>query len=249
MAYEGDTITAANPYNSSTGQFGLPSSGGLSGSSVLGLGALGAGAVGLGAILGEGESPLPSEFSTVTNTQVPWLQSAGQWAENQGQQFAGAGAQALQMAQNGQLTPQQQAQLSLYQNKLGNQTNQTFASMGRNPNQDTTAISAAADNDAKMIAASQAMIQSTIQLGLGETQAGLGFTNEGIQANSAASNELIEAGNAQLKNDQAYNTALTGAFSAIGQLAGTIGGAAIGGPVGASVGGAAGKMLGGAVAT
>ena len=220
MAYEGDTITAANPYNSSTGQFGSLGSSGLSGGQIGGAAMLGAGALGLGAILGEGESPLPSEFSTVTNTQVPWLQSAGQWAENQGQQFAGAGAQALQMAQNGVLTPQQQAQLSLYQNKLGNQTNQTFASMGRNPNQDTTAISAAADNDAKMIAASQAMIDSTIKLGLGEVTAGSTFFGQGVGAETAASNELIEAGNAQLKNDQAYSTALSGAFAAIGQIAG-----------------------------
>jgi hypothetical protein len=196
------------------------SSGGLTGGQLGGAAALGAGALGLGAILGEGESPLPSEFSTVTNTQVPWLQSAGQWAENQGQQYAGAGAQALQMAQNGVLTPQQQAQLSLYKNQLGNQTNQMFSSMGRNPNQDTTAISAAADNDAKMIAASQAMIDSTIKLGLGEGQLGSTFTGQGEADENAATNALIEAGNAQLKNDQAYNTALSGAFQAIGQIAG-----------------------------
>ena len=39
MAYEGDTITAANPYNSSTGQFGIPSS--SSSSSLGSLGNLG----------------------------------------------------------------------------------------------------------------------------------------------------------------------------------------------------------------
>ena len=242
MAYEGDTITAANPYNSSTGQFGLPSSGGLSGGQLGGAAMLGVGALGLGAILGEGESPLPQEFSQLT-ASVPGLQSQGSTLFGEGQTFEGQGAQALQMAQNGQLTPQQQAQLSLYSGGLKNQTAQTFASMGRNANQDTTAISQQADNDAKVNAMAQQQIQSTIALGLGETSAGASFSGQALGYENAANQALVEAGNAQLKQDQAYSSALTGAFSAIGTLLGGGIGASMGGPAGAVAGASIGKAL------
>ena len=58
MAYEGDTITAANPYNSSTGQFGSPSSSSSLGS--LGnLGPLAAGGAGLAGLFTASETPPP----------------------------------------------------------------------------------------------------------------------------------------------------------------------------------------------
>jgi hypothetical protein len=219
MAYEGDTITSANPYSSSTGQFGLPGSSGLSGGQLGGAAMLGAGALGLGAILGEGESPLPQEFTQLQQS-VPGLQSQGSTLFGEGQTYANQGAQALQMAQNGVLTPQQQAQLSLYSGGLKNQTAQTFASMGRNANQDTTAISMQADNDAKVNAMAQQQIQSTIALGLGETSAGANFSGQALGYENAANQALVQAGQAQLQQDKDYSTALTGAFAAIGQIAG-----------------------------
>jgi hypothetical protein len=193
--------------------------GSLSSGQIGGAAMLGVGALGLGAILGEGESPLPGEFNQLTST-VPTLQNQGSQLFAQGQQFAGQGAQALGMAQQGILTPEQQAQLSLYSGGLKNQTAQTFASMGRNANQDTTAISAQADNDAKVNAMAQQQIQTTIALGLGETQAGASFSGQAIGFENAANQALVAAGNAQLQQDKDYSNALTGAFAAIGQLAG-----------------------------
>ena len=195
------------------------SSGGLTGGQLGGAAMLGAGALGLGAILGEGESPLPQEFTQLQQS-VPTLQSQGSTLFGEGQTFANQGAQALQMAQNGVLTPQQQAQLSLYSGGLKNQTAQTFASMGRNANQDTTAISMQADNDAKVNAMAQQQIQSTIALGLGETSAGANFSGQALGYENAANQALIAAGQAQLQQDKDYSTALTGAFAAIGQIAG-----------------------------
>jgi hypothetical protein len=210
--------------DSSTGKGGGSSSGGLGGlsnGSLLSLGSLGVGAGGLAAILGEGESPLPSEFGQLTSQNVPWLQSGAQTLFGEGQTFTNQGAQALQMAQNGQLTQPQQAQLQQYQQGLQNTANQTYASMGRNVNQDTSAISTQADIDAKVNAMSQQEIQSTIALGLGETSAGSSLTGQGLAYESAANNALIQAGQAQVQQDKDYSTALTGAFSSIATLMGT----------------------------
>lgn len=195
-------------------------SSGLSSSQMLGLGSLGIGALGLGAILGEGESPLPSEFSQLTGTNVPWLESGAGTLFNQGQSFTTQGQSALNMAQQGALTPEQQAQLQVYQSGLQNTAAQEYASMDRNPNQDTSFISTQADIDTKVNAMAQQQIQSTIALGLGEIQSGQGFSNQALGYESAANQALIAAGNAQIQLDQQYNSSLTGAFSAIGSLAG-----------------------------
>jgi hypothetical protein len=202
-----------------TGGTDLGSGSGLSGGQLGGAAMLGAGALGLGAILGEGESPLPQEFTQLQQS-VPTLQSQGSTLFGEGQTYANQGAQALQMAQNGVLTPQQQAQLSLYSGGLKNQTAQTFASMGRNANQDTTAISMQADNDAKVNAMAQQQIQSTIALGLGEAGLGNSFSGQALGFENAANQALVQAGSAQLQQDKDYSTALTGAFAAIGQIAG-----------------------------
>ena len=186
---------------------------------MLGLGALGVGAAGFGAILGQGESPLPGEFNQLLGT-VPGLQSQGSQLFGQGQSYLGQGQQALAMGQAGQLTGPQQAQLNLYRQGLGNQAAQTYASMGRNINQDTSGISTQAHIDEQVNAMAQQQIQSTIALGLGETQTGMGLSGQALGFESAANQALIEAGNAQLKQDQAYSSALTGAFAAIGQIAG-----------------------------
>lgn len=195
-------------------------SSGLSSSSLLGLGGLALGGAGLGAILAAGPAPLPSEFGTVTGTEVPWLQSAGQYAENLGQEYAGAGAQALQMAQAGQLTPEQQAQLSKYASGEQNQAIQTYANMGRNFNQDTSAISTQGEIDTNVNAMAQQQIQTTIALGLGEVSAGSTFMGQGATDIGAATNALITAGNAQIQLDTNYSNALTSVFTAIGSIAG-----------------------------
>jgi hypothetical protein len=193
--------------------------GGLSGSSALGLGSLTIGAGGLAAILGQGESPLPSEFSQLT-ASVPTLQSQGATVFGEGQGYLNQGAQALQMAQNGQLTQPQQAELDLYSQGLKNQTAQTYAGMGRNANQDTSAISSQAHNDEMVNAMAQKEIQTTIALGLGETSAGGSLTGQALGFESAANQALIAAGNAQLQQDKDYSSALTGAFSSIAQILG-----------------------------
>ena len=205
---------------SSGGSSGGLGSSGLSGSQMLGLGALGVGAAGFGAILGEGESPLPGEFNQLT-ASVPTLQSQGSTVFGEGQGYLGQGAQALQMAQQGQLTQPQQAQLNLYRQGLQNQAAQTYASMGRNINQDTSGISTQAHIDEQVNAMSQQQIQSTIALGLGETQTGMGLSGQALGFESAANQALIAAGNAQLQQDKDYSTALTGAFSSIATILGS----------------------------
>jgi Chaperone of endosialidase len=210
----GDTLDFSGG-GGSAGGGGLPF--GLSPFQAGGL-ALGAG--GLAYMLSQGPAPLPSEFGQLTTENVPWLESGANWALGQGQQYAGAGAQALQMAQAGVLTPEQQAQLSVYSKGLENTALQEFSSMGRNPTQDTAFISAQADIDARVNAMAQQQIQSTIALGLGEVQAGSSFTGQALGFENAAKSALIAAGQAQVAQDQSYSNALTGVFSAIGSIFG-----------------------------
>lgn len=196
----------------------LGGSNGLSSSSALDLGALGIGAAGLGYLLSQGPSPLPSEFSELT-ASVPMLNAQGGTLFNEGQTFTTQGAQALDMASKGELTPEQQAQLSLYKGGLQNTAAQTYASMGRNPNQDTSFISTQGNIDTQVNAMAQAQIQSTIALGLGETSAGSTYSGEALGFESAANSALIAAGNAQIQQDQSYSNSLTGVFTALAKLA------------------------------
>lgn len=196
----------------------LGGSNGLSSSSALDLGALGIGAAGLGYLLSQGPSTLPSEFSELT-ASVPMLNAQGGTLFNEGQTFTTQGAQALDMASKGELTPEQQAQLSLYKGGLQNTAAQTYASMGRNPNQDTSFISTQGNIDTQVNAMAQAQIQSTIALGLGETSAGSTYSGEALGFESAANSALIAAGNAQIQQDQSYSNSLTGVFTALAKLA------------------------------
>ena len=214
-------------------------------SSPLSLGSVGtaaAGGAGLAGLFSMGETAPPWEFGQVASNAAT-LEGESGTLFGEGQTFTNQGAQALQMAQNGQLTPQQQAQLTLYGQKLGNEAAQTYASMGRNINQDTSGISTQTNIDTNLIAASQQMIQSTIALGLGETSAGSSFSGQALGYESAANQALIAAGNAQVQADTAYSSALSGVFSALGSIAGGIGGAAIGGPAGAVAGASIGKAM------
>jgi hypothetical protein len=183
------------------------------------IGAAGLGAAGLGAILGMGESPLPPQFTELTDS-VSGLRSEASSLEATGSHLTGEGEQALAMARRGELTPEQQAQLKVYSGGLENQSRQMFFNMGRDPDADTAAITQQGNIDTQVNAMAQAQIQSTIALGLGEIQAGSSATGQGLQFESAANQALITAGNAQIQLDKQYSDALTGAFSAIGNLFG-----------------------------
>lgn len=187
--------------------------------SALGLGALAVGGAGLGLMLGQGESPLPSEFGTLTSS-VPTLRSQGSALFNTGQGLIEQGQGALAMAQAGQLTAPQQAQLNQYERGLNNQAIQTYASMGRDYNHDTSAISTSANIRAQVNAMAQQDIQSTIALGMSELQAGGSFTGQALGFESAANQALIAAGNAQVQLDKDYRQSLSSAFSAIGTMFG-----------------------------
>lgn len=217
LALGGSTSGSPLDLGSFMGGSGSGSSGGFNWGSA---GALGLGALGFGAILGKGESPLPSQYGQLVGN-VPYLQSTGQTFAGQGEGFIGQGQQALQMAQNGQLTPEQTAQLSVYGTGLTNQARQQFYNMGQNPDQSTAFLSTTADIDAHINAMAQQQIQSTIQLGLGEISSGNSLIGEGLGYESAANSALIAAGQAQLQQDKDYSSSLTGAFSAIGSLFGT----------------------------
>jgi hypothetical protein len=207
--------------------------GGGIGSSSLGGGgwgtaALGVGALGLGSILSMGESPLPAQFGQL-QASVPGLRDEAHALELTGSHLTGEGEQALAMAARGELTPEQQAQLKVYSGGLENTSRQMFANMGRNPDADTAAITQQGNIDTQVNAMAQAQIQSTIALGLGEISAGQGATGQARGFESAANQALIAAGNAQIQLDKQYSDALTGAFSAIGNLFGAMGKAAMAG--------------------
>lgn len=206
-------------------------------------GALGLGALGFGSILAKGESPLPQQYRQLEG-QVPGLQQKSETLFGEGQQLYGQGTNALGMAQRGELTDPQKAQLGQFRTGLENKSRQMFASMGRNPDQDTAAISQQANDDAQVNAMAQEQIRTTIQLGLGELSAGGNFSGQSAQFSSAANNILLEAGKAQLAQDKAYSDSLTSAFSSIGKMFGMVAGGAVGGPAGAAAGGAAGGGLG-----
>ncbi len=184
-------------------------------------GALGLGALGFGAILGKGESPLPTQFGQLQGT-VPGLRGQAGVLESQGGALVGQGTQALGMAQRGELTPEQQAQLKQYSTGLTNLARQQFYSMGRNPDQDTSFISQTANIDERVNAMAQQQIQTTITLGLGEISGGNSLIGEGLGFENAANQALITAGQAQLAQDKNYSDSLTGAFSAIGKLFGAL---------------------------
>lgn len=217
---------------------GSSSSGGISGGSALGIGALGLGAAGIGALIAGGPAPIPPQYGQM---DVPFLQSTGQQLTGQGQGLVSQGQSALAMAQAGQLTPEQQSQLSVFGTGLTNQARQQFYSMGQNPDQSTAFVSQTANIDAQVNAMAQQQIQTTIQLGLGEMSGGNSLIGEGLGFENAANGALQQAAQAQMQSDQQYSSALTGAFSAIG----TMFGAVFGGPAGAAAGGAAGKLAGG----
>lgn len=240
-----DDLASIGPGNQAGSPLSLSSSGGGSSSSPFSLGSIGtaaAGGAGLAGILSLGEDSLPWEYGQLTQDAGVENQQA-QTLFGEGQTFENQGSAALLMAQNGQLTQPQQAQLQLYKQGLDNTAQQTYASMGRNINQDTSGISTQANIDTQVNAMAQQQIQSTIALGLGETSAGSSFAGQAGQYESAANQALIAAGQAQMQSDAAYSSALSGVFSAIGTIAGGVGGAFFGGPAGAVAGATIGSKL------
>lgn len=236
-------ITSADlqGYGSSGAQ--IDPSGGFSTGQMIGAGALGLGALGVGSMLAQGPGNVPPQYLQAEG-QVPWLQNTGQQIVGQGQGMVSQGQSALAMAQAGQLTPEQQAQVNVYGTGLTNQARQMYANMGVNPDKDTSFLSTTADIDTKVNAMAQAQIQTTIQLGLGEVSGGNSLIGQGSGMENAANQILLQAGQAQLQLDQQYSSSLSSAFGAIGSLFGAVAGASVGGPVGASAGSAAGGALG-----
>lgn len=182
-----------------------------------GAGALGLGALGFGALLAQGPSPLPSEFGQLTSN-ASGMTSTGQGLVTQGQGLVGQGQSALAMAQRGELTPEQQAQLKVYSQGLTNQSRQMFANMGRSPDNDTAFLSQTANIDTQVNAMAQQQIQTTIQLGLGEISGGNSLIGSGMGFENAANQALLQAGQAQMQADKNYSDSLTSAFTAIGKM-------------------------------
>lgn len=215
----GGTYAFSSPSSSSDG--GSSSSSSPFGLSPGALAALGIGAAGFGTMLARGESPLPTEFATLTGN-VPNLQNEAQLLEAQGGSFINQGQGTLAMAAAGQLTDPQKAQLGEYSSDLKNQAIQTYAGMGRNWNQDTSAIQTQASIDARVNAMAQEQIRTTIQLGLGQIGEGNSLIGQGLGFQGAANTALVQAGQAQVAQDAAYSKSLTDSFSAIGNLFGGI---------------------------
>jgi hypothetical protein len=186
----------------------------MSGSGMAGAGMLGAGALGFGALMMQGPGQLPAQYGQM-EARVPGMQAEASSLEAGGASMTAQGQQALGMAQRGELTPEQQAQLKQYSGGLTNQARQQYANMGRNPDQDTSFLSASADIDSKVNAMAQQQIQTTIQLGLGEISAGSSMTGQGLGFENASNQALIAAGQAQLQMDKSYSDSLTSAFSSI----------------------------------
>ena len=182
-----------------------------------GAGALGVGALGLGAILGMGPGSLPPQFGQM-QSEVPGMLSTGQGLVSQGQGLVGQGQSALAMAQAGQLTPEQAAQVQVYGTGLTNQARQMYYNMGIDPGKDTSFLSTTADIDTKVNAMAQSQIQSTIQLGLGEISGGSSLIGQGLGFDNAANQILLQAGQAQLQQDKNYSDSLTSVFSGIAKM-------------------------------
>lgn len=193
-----------------------------SGSQLLAGGALAAGAGGLGYMLSRGPGSLPAQYGQL-EAGIPGMVDEAHLLEGQGGALVGQGTEALRMGQRGELTPEQQAQLTQFRTGETNKARQMYAGMGRNPDQDTAYLGTTADIDARVNAMAQEQIRSTIALGLGEISSGSSLIGQGAGFQSAANSALIAAGEAQMKLDKQYSDSLTSAFTAIGTMFGAMG--------------------------
>jgi hypothetical protein len=165
-----------------------------------------------------GPSPLPSQYGTITGQIAPTQFNQGGALFTTGAGLQSMGQQELAVAAAGQLTAPQQAALSQYHTGLENTALQTYENMGLTPSRTTSYISTEADIDQKTLAMAQQFIQSTIALGGAALAAGASFFGLGEQAESAAANELNQAGAAQLQNDKAYSDLIGSVFGSIAKI-------------------------------
>lgn len=193
-------------------------------------------------LMGGGGPQLPPQFGDIGANASTLTNEAGQ-LYGEGQSLIRGGQSALIPAMQGVLTPEQQASLTVANQKLGNEAAQLYASMGRNPNQDTSMISTQTDIQTKLLAASNAFVQTNIDAAFKEIGAGNSLTATGNQAMSQADSALLEEAKLQMQADKEYSDSLTSAFSAIGQIFGGVAGMAAGGPAGASIGMSLGRAL------
>ncbi|HEX8838360.1 MAG TPA: hypothetical protein VF748_15560 [Candidatus Acidoferrum sp.] len=227
---------------SSSGDFG--GGGGLSTNAMLALGGGALAAGGLGYFMSQG----PTQVSSIpgfaqANAMVPGLQAESAQTYAQGQGLIAGGQAGLAMAQRGELTPEQKAQLALTGNALENQAKQTYASMGRDMSKDTSGISTETNIQANLTAMAQNYIQSTIALAGTQLNAGGALLGTSLNESNAATNILLTEGAQQVALDKQYSDNLASAFKAIGTVVGGVAGAFVGGPAGAMAGATLGSKI------
>lgn len=232
MSDMGDLSGGKDPGSSSSSPFSLGS-----------LAPAAAAGGGLAALFLSGGGPdIPPQVGQVEGNATG-LENEATSLWGSGNALIAGGQSALAPAMAGVLTPEQQATLTVERQSAQNTANQTFASMGRNSNQDTSFISAQTDINTKMLAAANTFVNTNIASAFSEIQAGASLTGQGTQDMSAANSALLEAAKLTMQADKDYSSSLTSAFSAIGTLVGGIGGAMVGGPAGAMAGASIGKAL------
>jgi hypothetical protein len=237
----GDTALAGGDLGQSGGVAGGDDSSGLS-AGTLGLGALGVG--GLAYMMGKGPSQVSSiPYFAQAQGQVPELQGRSALDWNQGQALVRQAGDAYGMAQRGELTPEQAAQNKILTTSEENQARQMYASMGRDYNRDTSAISTQQQIDLNATARAQAFIQSTIALATSQMGAGQSLLGLSLNESNAATNILMQEGQAQIQLNKQYSDSLSSAFKAIGTVFGAVVGGVAGGPAGAMAGATIGSKL------
>lgn len=232
MSDMGDLSGGKDPGSSSSSPFSLGS-----------LAPAAAAGGGLAALfLGSGGPNIPPQVGEVQgNATGLEAEAASLWGS--GNELIASGRSALDPAMRGVLTPEQQATLTTERQSAQNVANQTYASMGRNINQDTSGISTQTNIETKLVAAANNFVNTNIANAFKEIETGASLTGQGTQDMSAANTALLQAAQLTMQADTAYSNSLTSAFSAIGTLVGGIGGAMVGGPAGAMAGASIGKAL------
>jgi hypothetical protein len=133
----------------------------------------------------------------------PSLGSAGQQSQAYANQLAAYGQQQLALGTSGQLTPAQGAAITKMQSDLTNQWLQTLANQGvQDPTKDARWPQILATIDTQVTAATQTMLQQTIQNGL--TALGQGGT------------QLAAISQQQMTADQNFTNTLVNATRALG---------------------------------
>jgi hypothetical protein len=198
---------------------------------------------GLAALLLSGGGPqIPWQVGQV-GANATGLEGEASTLWGTGNQLIAGGESSLGPAMAGVLTPEQQATLTTEQQSAENVADQTFAAMGRNPNQDTSFISTQTDINTKLMAAANTFVNTNIQNAFSEISAGGTLTSQGNTDMNAANQALLESARLTMQADQNYSNSLTSAFSAIGTIFGGVAGFAAGGPAGAVAGANIGKAL------